>query len=181
MNRLLMSLFVLVFAVAGCKKTHFGYEQLEPARTLTVSFLDKKWDGVTVPAGEQCRPHGGQGSSPALKVSGLPAGTTAVIVEFNDRSYAPLASGGGHGAIMVSVPAGAAQIDVPAVPTETNALPAGVTKVASHRGDAPGAGAGAYLAPCSGGRGNVYVGQVHAVNAQTGKILAQGAFTLGRY
>lgn len=181
MKRALLSLLVLAFAIAGCKKTHFGYEQLEPMRPLSVSFLDKKWDGVTVPAGEQCKPCGGKGSSPALKVSDLPVGTTAVIVEFNDRNYAPLAAHGGHGAISVAVPAGATEVTVPSVPTETNSLPAGVTKVSSHRGDVPGAGAGAYLAPCSCGRGNVYTGLVHAVNGQTNQVIGQGSFILGSY
>ncbi len=160
------------------------YEPVSPLAKLEVGFADPAWNGRAIPAGQQCGQFGGKGASPALTVRGIPPGTTDLVVEFNDSDYPPLSTDGGHGSIRVAVPPGATQTTVPAVPGETNTLPAGVVKEESHRGPmSPGT---AYLPPCSGGRGHSYFADVKAVTrpaapADRGKLLGTGRITLGRY
>ena len=61
--------------------------------------LSAPWDGVSVPDGQQCLLFGGNGATPEIVLHGLPVGTASVRVEFNDKSYGPLAENGGHGVI----------------------------------------------------------------------------------
>lgn len=182
MRRLVLLLAVLALSLAACKRTYFGNELVDAPAALNVAFADAKWDGKNVPADEVCKPYGTKNPmSPRLVVSGIPAGADTLIVEFNDLSYAPLSSGGGHGAVSVAVPKGQASVTVPAVPGETKDMPAGVTLVKLHGGGVPGLGAGGYLPPCSGGRGNLYQARVHAVDGATHRVLGQGEIKLGRY
>ena len=58
------------------------------AGKLQVSFADPIWTGKKIPKGQHCRKFGGNGATPELKVSGIPEGTTAILVEFNDASFA---------------------------------------------------------------------------------------------
>lgn len=160
------------------------YDPAPTLATLQVVFADPAWNGRTIPAGQQCSQFGGKGASPALAVKGIPPGTTDLLVEFNDRDYPPLSSGGGHGTIRIPLPPGATEMTVPSVPGETNTLPAGVVKEAAHR--APMSPGTAYLPPCSGGRGNLYFADVKAVTrpanpAERGKLLGTGRITLGQY
>ena len=53
---------------------------------LEAQFADPAWDGVTVPDGYQCGKFGGTGGSPPLRVSGIPAESDALVLEFSDRS-----------------------------------------------------------------------------------------------
>ena len=69
------------------------------AAKLQVSFTDSSWTGKKIPKGQHCRKFGGDGATPELKVSGIPEGTTAIFVEFNDASYQPLSNRGGHGIV----------------------------------------------------------------------------------
>ena len=59
------------------------------AAKLQVSFADSSWTGKKIPKGQHCKKFGGDGSTPAMSVSGIPEGTTAILVEFNDASYQP--------------------------------------------------------------------------------------------
>lgn len=178
----LLAVVVLGLSLAACKRTFFGNELVETPGTLTLAFADAKWDGKTVPADEICKPYGAKNPmSPRLTVSGIPAGADTLVVEFNDLTYTPLSSGGGHGAFSLAAPKGATSLTVPAVPGETTQMPAGVTMVKQHGGDVRGLGAGAYLPPCSGGRGNLYQARVHAVDSAAHRVLAQGEIKLGRY
>ncbi|MEW5774913.1 MAG: hypothetical protein AB1916_15455 [Thermodesulfobacteriota bacterium] len=182
MRRVVLLLAVLALSLAACKRTYFGNELVDAPAALDVAFADAKWDGKNVPADEVCKPKGAKNPmSPRLAVSGIPAGADTLIVEFNDLSYAPLSSGGGHGAISVAVPKGQTSVTVPATPGETKDMPAGVTLVKLHGGDVPGLGAGGYLPPCSGGRGNLYQARVHAVDSAAHRVLGQGEIKLGRY
>ena len=162
-----------------------NYEATENLATLVVSFTDSKWDGKTVPKDEVCKRGGAQGSSPELRVNNIPSGTNAIIVEFNDQSYLPLSTGGGHGAIWVAVD-NSSSITVPSVATESGDLPDGVNVESKHRGSGNGIGNGVYLAPCSVGRGNLYFADVKAVykptsDQESGKLLGQARIDLGRY
>ena len=153
------------------------------AADLTVSFADPVWNGKTIPSGQQCSKFGGHGATPPLAVAGLPAGTNAVIVEFNDRSFMKLSYDGGHGKIGFTVPPGAASVTLPAVPGETDSgLPEGTWIEKKNRATGSYARPG-YLPPCSGGRGNTYAAEVVAVKKDGGNVeeLASTTIVLGRY
>jgi len=153
---------------------------------LRITFASPEWTGSAIPRGAQCRIQGGTVGSPGLVVDGIPPTATDIIVAFNDRSYPPLATDGGHGKVRVPVPAGAARVAVPSVPSESMTLPANVFIEAPHRGDVPGVARGAYLAPCSGGRGNTYEAQVFAVVRSPAKdvptmVVGEATIVIGRY
>lgn len=160
-----------------------GYKPVaEKLPDLKISFVDAAWDGKHVPSGQQCSMYGGKGSTPRIKVENVPTGANAIIVEFNDQSYGPLSSDGGHGKIGFKH-GGGATATLPAVPGGTRELPAGTFLEADNRaGGSYGVG---YLPPCSGGRGNSYFADVKAVykadKPEDNKLLATGRFQLGNY
>jgi hypothetical protein len=178
--------FLIVAAAVALTACAPAMRRAERVVPLQLSFASPEWTGGAIPTGAQCRVQGGIKGSPPLTVDGVPPGATHILVAFNDLSYPPLSTGGGHGTIRVPVPAGSARVVVPSVPSESTSLPAGVAMEAPHRGDVPGAQRGAYLAPCSGGRGNIYEAQVLAVT-RTGPpdapttIVGEGKITIGRY
>ena len=141
---------------------------------LKVTFTDPAWTGVSLPAGQQCSRNQGSGSTPPLRVENIPAGTTAIILQFNDTDYAPLSTNGGHGQIGFTVNAAIASL--PAVKGETATMPAGVFIEANNRASGPG-----YLPPCSGGAGHLYFADVLAVSKADGKLLAKGRINLGKW
>jgi hypothetical protein len=146
--------------------------------TLTVSFADPMWTGDKVPADQHCPLQGGHGATPALTVEGLPDGTTAVNVAFNDETYQPM-NDGGHGVIGFDVTPAGGKASLPSVPGNTADLPAGAHVVTASRAPGEYASPG-YLPPCSGGNGNTYSATVTAVDG-SGKELASGKITLGKY
>jgi hypothetical protein len=156
----------------------------EPGR-LGVSFTDLMWDGKTVPKGKQCQRFGGRKpSTPPLTIKGLPPGTNAIIMEYSDRSYPPM-DNGGHGQIGYEIPEGMKEVIIPSVRGHSFDLPEGFFTVAPHQ--APGWDkAGAYLPPCSGGRGNSYYVTVKAAHRSSGdskefELLDQAVLELGTY
>ena len=178
-----LTIFMSLGLLVSCTSTK--YEAAESITTLDISFVDSKWDGKTVPKDEVCKRGGANGSSPVLKIENIPTGANAVIVEFNDQSYPPLSTGGGHGAIWVAVE-NVSSVIIPSIATESDKLPSGVNIEHIHRGRGSGIGPGIYLAPCSNGRGNLYFADVKAVekspsNPNSGKLLATGKIVLGRY
>jgi len=148
------------------------------AADLEVEFTDPKWTGKLVPEDQVCQRFEGKGSTPPMHVSGIPAGAEMIVVEFNDESYDPM-DRGGHGIVGFAVSAGAAEADLPAVPGESDDLPAGVTTVKAHRGSGWSGTGGAYLPPCSGWNGNKYTAKLKAMGG--GKILAEGFIKLGKF
>ena len=147
---------------------------------LNVSFADSSWDGVKVPAGQHCKMFDGNGSSPELLVENIPTGANALIVSFSDRSFRPN-DNGGHGIIGQWVEAGQSSAIVASVAGETNTMPEGMfieAKFRSNRGSD-----GAYLPPCSGGRGNEYYATVSAVKKDQNEtqVLAETTIEMGRY
>lgn len=177
-----IAVLVSLFALVGCKATHFGYAEPGELAPLSVAFADAKWTGGAVPADEVCKKFGGANSaSPRLNVSGIPSGANALLIEYNDLSYPALSSNGGHGAVLFTLPGAVANVTVPSVPAQTMEVPQGFTMVKKSGGDWPGLTNGAYLPPCSGGRGNTYAAIVYAVNTQSKTVLAVGRITLGRY
>jgi len=148
------------------------------AAKLQVSFGDSNWTGKKIPKGQHCRKFGGEGSTPELKVSGIPEGTTAFLVEFNDASFQPLSSRGGHGIVGFEY-AGGDETVLPSVPGGTEETPAGTWIEKKNRATGAWKSPG-YLPPCSGGRGNRYFAVVKAVDADR-KVLAKAKIKLGRY
>ncbi|HMM75860.1 MAG TPA: hypothetical protein PJ986_09135 [Gammaproteobacteria bacterium] len=151
------------------------------ASELKAAFVDPAWNGAIVPDGYQCQKFGGTHGSPALQVSGVPERANALILEFSDRSYAPM-DHGGHGKIGYAIEAGSTSAQVPSVPPHTTELPTGFWIVAEHgapKWDKPGA----YLPPCSGGRGNAYYVTVKAVVRDGDNIeeLAETSLEMGKY
>lgn len=140
--------------------------------------LSGGWDGARVPAGQQCKLHGGNGSTPPMQVSGIPQGTKWIIADFNDLSYQPLSKNGGHGRIGFPVSGSTAKL--PAVPGMTAKLPAGAQVIKAARGKGKYASPG-YLPPCSGGRGNRYSVDLRAVDG-AGKVLETlSKVAIGKY
>ena len=181
--RIIIAICFITFLIS-CASTQ-NYKPVEKLAKLKVSFSDSKWDGKVVPKDEVCFRGGANGASPELKVEGVPKGANAIVVEFNDSDYAPLSSGGGHGAIWV-LTNGQNTVTVPSVPTESDEVPPGVNVEHKHRGHGSGILAGVYLAPCSNGKGNAYFADIKAVfkagsDQEISKLLAEGRIDLGRY
>ncbi len=73
-------------------------------------------------------------------------------------------------------------VTLPAVPGETDDLPAGVKEVYGHQGEGWSGTGGAYLPPCSGGQGNLYTAKVKALGGADGDtVLGVGKVKLGIY
>ena len=152
-----------------------------PLAALEVELADPAWDGVKVPEGQQCQKFGGDGKSPALAVSGIPSGASHLVLEFSDRSYPPMDQGG-HGKVSYAIESGATDVTVPRIPGHTMELPAGFTLVEAQKAPQWDK-AGAYLPPCSGGRGNEYyvtVKAVHQMGDETHE-LASASVEMGKY
>lgn len=145
--------------------------------SMSAKFADKRWDGIKIPTGENCRIFGGDGSTPALKLADIPAGTNRIQVEFNDLSYPPLSSDGGHG-IIAYRHNGARTATLKSVPGYTQELPKGVELVAAARSKGRFASLG-YMPPCSGGTGNTYSATIKAMKDQL--VLESMTLQLGVY
>ena len=156
----------------------------EPAGKLQATFADAKWDGKMIPYAQQCGRDNGKGATPPLFVKNIPVEANALIFEYSDRSYAPM-DNGGHGKIGYTIMPGTTEATVPAVPGNTFSLPEGFFLVAAQTNPSWDK-AGAYLPPCSGGRGNYYYVTIKAVLQSPDKslkpqILATTKLELGRY
>jgi hypothetical protein len=149
---------------------------------LKAGFNDNAWDGSKVPAGQQCARFGGKGATPAIRVEQIPTGANALVMEFSDQTYQPM-NDGGHGKIGYRIASGTRQSNIPSVPGHTFDLPAGFFLVEAQRAPAWDK-AGAYLPPCSGGKGNSYLVTVKAVkevNGKAGATLAETTLKMGQY
>lgn len=159
------------------------YVPAENVAELQVRLADPAWDGEDIPSGQQCRRFGGQGATPRLEVSGIPAGANTLILSYSDRSHPPM-NNGGHGVMGYRIEPGRSRVVVPSVPGHTFDLPEGFFLVQAHRNPRWDK-AGAYMPPCSGGKGNLYVVTVEAVleapEGQESRLLGKGGTELGRY
>lgn len=144
---------------------------------ITVTF-GGDWDGVTVPDGQQCHLHGGNGATPPISLTGLPDGAAVVVLEFNDKSYRPLSENGGHGAIAFDVTGMSAEL--PAVPELSDELGDGIRVQHAARSSGNYASPG-YLAPCSGGQGNRYTVDIIVKNAIGAPLETLTDIDIGRY
>ena len=161
-----------------------GASAANPISHLQVVFADSKWDGHKIPYNQQCLRDGGKGSTPKLTVRNIPSGANALIFEYSDATYAPM-NYGGHGKIGYNIAPGTAEATVPPVLGNTSTVPEGFFIVAPHSNPSWDK-AGAYLPPCSGGRGNYYYVTIKAVaqsadKSQKYRVLATTKLELGRY
>ena len=171
-------LFVFSCAIVSAAGPTSGTDKLQ------VAFSDSKWDGKTIPYGQQCNRDGGKGSTPGLIIKNIPSEANALVFEYSDRSYAPM-DNGGHGKIGYLIQPGTAEVTVPPVQGNTLSLSEGFFHIAAHSNPSWDK-AGAYLPPCSGGRGNSYYVTIKAVVQSTNKdeklkILGTTKLNLGAY
>jgi len=150
---------------------------------MKARLVDKAWDGETIPDGQQCSHQGGNGSTPALEISGIPAGTNEIAVAVSDESF-PLMGNGGHGVLAFAID-NVRVVTLPPIPGETNDLPEGVRSLVPHQATkkrySPGT---AYLPPCSGGLGNKYSITITALKLSEdghARVLDQLWIPLGQY
>ncbi|MBV2134538.1 hypothetical protein KRX52_17305 [Pseudomonas sp. MAP12] len=183
MNKMSIALALAGAALlGGCASSN--YAPVESPTRLQVAFADPAWDGQTVPAGQRCRWAGGHGSTPRLLVSNIPSGANALVVEFSDRSYF-LMDHGGHGKIGLWLSGAPSSITIPSVAGESLELPVGMFVEKEHQGWLRGNG-GAYLPPCSGGRGHRYYATVKAVYkakaaGEQSRLLGEQIIEMGKY
>ena len=161
-----------------------GKKDMAKLPKLGLAFGDPAWDGKKIPQGQQCRKFGGKGSTPPLLVSNIPAEANALIMEYGDHDYPPM-DAGGHGVIGFHIKPGKKKAKIGPVAGHSYDLPQGFFLVAEHLGPAWDK-AGAYMPPCSGGRGNEYYVVVKAVRLaepgdKQGEVLAIGELEIGAY
>ena len=181
MKSVLVGLSMAIAALAALA----ALPMVAAAAELTVAFADPAWTGGKIPAGQHCKKFGGNGATPPLVVSGIPAGANAIVVEFNDLSYSKLSRDGGHGKVGFLIPEGAVEATLIAVPGGTNDLPDGTWLVKKNRAKGAWRSAG-YLPPCSGGKRNTYAADVIAVtidpaSKKVQEELAEATITIGKY
>lgn len=179
--------FGKTFAILGALVIAFSAQNTyaqEDAQEMKASLADPAWNGEAVPDGQQCQRFGGTDPrSPTVRIENIPAEAEAIILEFSDRSFARMDEGG-HGKVGYLLDGDKDAITVPPVPGHTEELPEGFFVAQVHR--APGWDkAGAYLPPCSGGRGNVYFVDIKAVtleeDREVSEILGETSVQLGKY
>lgn len=148
------------------------------AFALDVSFVDDKWDGVTIPKGQQCQKFDGVNpGTPKLNLSDIPVGSDSVILAYSDRNSKKM-NNSGHGVMQYTLPKRSSSVELPVVFGHTYEMPRGFEMIAEHRG-AGWDRAGAYMPPCSGGKGNAYY-----VTVQTyvgNQVTAETVLELGKF
>ena len=169
MKTILSSLLLLLSSSVAAEQASFE-----------ASLADPAWNGKTIPKGQQCNKFGGQGMTPRLSVRNIPTGSTAIVMEYSDLSYAPM-SQGGHGKIGYR-PGTNLNIEIPSIAGHSFDLPENFFLIAAQQAPQWDK-AGAYLPPCSGGKGNQYQLTVKAIqqNGSQQKVLAETRIPLGLY
>lgn len=150
------------------------------AADVEVSFADEKWNGNYIPQDEVCSDYNIEpGSTPGLYIDNLPANAKKVILKFNDKTFTKM-DNGGHGILSYEIQDGSVSVEIPPQIGETFELEEGFEVVKAHTGTRFNKKPGAYLAPCSGGKGNTYTVNIDLVD-ENGKVLFSKELTLGKY
>ena len=148
------------------------------ASALDVKFAERVWDGVKIPEGQQCQKFGGNNpSTPALIVTGIPAGSNVIVLEYSDRDSKKMDKGG-HGKMRFGFDSTVESVKIPSVPGHSFDLPPEFTMIEAHRG----AGwdiEGAYMPPCSGGKGHAYYLTIKTLKDD--KVTAETILEMGKY
>lgn len=148
------------------------------AFALDVSFVDDKWDGVTVPEGQQCQKFDGVNpGTPKLSLSDIPVGSDSVVLAYSDRNSKKM-NNSGHGVMEYTLPKEVSSAQLPIVFGHTYEMPQGFAMTAEHRG-AGWDRAGAYMPPCSGGKGNAYYVTIQTYAGN--QVTAETVMELGKY
>jgi len=150
------------------------------ASDIDVSFSDDKWNGKVIPLDEVCSNFNIEaGSTPGLYIDNLPEGAKKVVLKFSDKTFTKM-DNGGHGILSYRIDEDETNIEVPPQIGETFDLDDGFEVVTAHTGTRFNKTAGAYLAPCSGGKGNTYVVEISIVDGEN-NILDTKELVLGKY
>lgn len=150
------------------------------AADLSAKFVDDMWNKAEVPKSEVCSNFNTKaGSTPSIMVSNIPAKTTKIVLAFSDETFQGMRDGG-HGIISYSIDKDASSVTIPSIQGETFDLPTNFTSVVKHRGGKYKKTEGAYLAPCSGGKGNTYSVLIKAVDNDE-HTLGSTSLTLGTF
>lgn len=148
------------------------------ASALDVKFAERVWDGVKIPEGQQCQKFGGNNpSTPELIVTDIPAGSNVIVLEYSDRDSKKMDKGG-HGKMRFGFDSTVESIKIPSVPGHSFDLPPEFTMIEAHRG----AGwdiEGAYMPPCSGGKGHAYYLTIKTL--KNDKVTAETILEMGKY
>lgn len=178
---------IKTLAVNTALATLLGLAATTNAAELQLAFTDSAWNGEGIPEGQMCnrfnKAESKNPESPEVVVKGIPADADAIILYFSDRSFARM-DNGGHGTVGYKIQTGSGEVTVPRVPGHTEDLPENFWTVKAH-GAPTWDTAGAYLPPCSGGRGNNYFIDVKAVklgdNNDVSNVLAEGSIKLATF
>lgn len=151
------------------------------AANMTANFADPQtWDGEMVPKEAVCSNYNTEaGSTPEIVLRYIPTGTQDIILTFTDETFKGM-SDGGHGILQYTLEEDTYKVIIPTVQGETFDLPEDFTSIIQHRGTKYGKTQGAYLAPCSGGKGNTYSVLIQAVDKKSTE-LDRVTLTLGKY
>lgn len=180
---ILISCIVLVFTACSTKTT---IPKDIKKDGMQISFADEKWDGEKIPKDEVCSNYNEKaGATPKIEITNLPKGTNLLVFTYSDDTFKYM-SMGGHGIISYKVKEGEKTVVVPSFKGETFDLPKGFKSEIAHRGVNRGKKAGAYLAPCSGGKGNIYSVRIEAIHIfedekELPELLETKDLVLGRY
>lgn len=148
--------------------------------TMNVSFVDPIWDGVTLPAGQECKKNGGDGSTPEMSLTNVPAGTVEFQVEYNDLDFRGEETGGFHG-IIGYTHAGGTEATLIKVPGDIDTgYPTGTRLIQNNKGFGAWTSLG-YLPPCSvASQTHRYAAKIFAVDAD-GNTIGEGDIQLANY
>ena len=151
------------------------------AANMTANFADPNtWNGEIVPLDAVCSDYNMEaGSTPEIVLRNIPKGAQDIILTYTDETFKGMRNGG-HGIIAYTLEEDTYKVIVPTVQGETFDLPENFTSVVQHRGTKYGKKQGAYLAPCSGGKGNKYSVLIQAVDKKSNE-LDRVTLTLGYY
>lgn len=147
------------------------------AAELNVAHIDEDWGNGkgSVPNKGICQYRGGDGMSPAFKISNIPNLTAKIELHFTDEDYD---TEGFHGIIGVPLTKNQSEIIISSFKGETNSLPDKYEIIRKH--GCYNCGTGVYLGPCSGGRGHRYNVYIYAKDS-AGNTLSKGKLRLGNY
>lgn len=151
------------------------------AEDMKATFADPQtWDGKVVPKEAVCSDYNIKaGSSPEIMLRNIPKGSQNIILSFTNESFIGMRDGG-HGVLSYTLEDDTYKAIIPTVEGETFVLPQEFSSLRQHHGVKYGKTQGAYLAPCSGGKGNTYSVLIQAVD-KNDVILDTTSLNLGKY
>ena len=183
MKKTLLTSLAIATIFTACAK----YEPSPNMVNLKASFTDSKWNAETVPKDEVCQRYNKKGgNTPSITIQNLPQGTNKVILTFSDNNPSSQMTNGGHGIISYKVSEVSNSLIIPSVKGQTFDLPKNFNSEVAHQAGRWGFKAGAYLPPCSGGKGNPYSVKIQTIKEYTDSnkkpmLLGETDLSLGRY